>query len=94
MVVTQLNSGPQIYVYPNDYVGRMVLFFGDLDPCLTNFVRQNISPGDTIVDAGANLGVIILAVASIIGDSGKVIAIEPNSFVVSAMKKSVELNSF
>lgn len=71
-----------------------MLFFGDLDPCLTNFVRQNISPGDTIVDVGANLGVITLAAAAIIGDSGKAIAIEPNSFVVSAMKKSVELNSF
>ncbi|WP_175534797.1 FkbM family methyltransferase [Thiocapsa roseopersicina] len=94
LVETQLQSGPRIYVYSDDYIGRMVLFFGDLDPFVTKFVLQNISRGDVVIDVGANLGVITLAAAAAVGSNGKIIAIEPNALLVSALEKSIELNGF
>lgn len=89
-----LRTGEYIYVYPNDYIGRMVSFFGDLDPYVTDFILRNIEPGDVVIDIGANLGTITLPAASIVGKEGKVIAFEPNKNVVIALEKSIEENRF
>ena len=37
-----------------------------------------LKPGDTFVDCGANLGLWSLAAAPLVGESGKVVAFEPN----------------
>lgn len=89
-----LKTGQYIYVYPNDYIGRMIIFFGDLDPSISYFIKRNIKSGDVVVDVGANLGIVTLQVASIVGPEGKVISFEPNKHIVDALVKSIEYNSF
>jgi FkbM family methyltransferase len=94
ITLAKLKSGPIIYIYPNDYIGRMVYFFGDLDPKLTAFILNNIALGDVVVDVGANLGVITLAVASHLRGTGAVIAFEPVGKIANALEKSCEMNKF
>lgn len=41
-------------------------------------MRLAVRPGDTFVDVGANLGMITLLACRLVGDSGRVLACEPN----------------
>jgi FkbM family methyltransferase len=49
------------------------------EPHLTRFFRENVRPGMTVVDVGANVGYYTMLSASLVGSSGKVIAFEPNT---------------
>lgn len=61
---------------------------------VTSLVRSTLQPGDTFVDAGANIGLLTLAAASVVGVQGRVIAIEPHPRVHQYLRENVELNGF
>ncbi len=76
----------------NDYVGRSIKYFGDLDKKITWVIRQTLRPGDTAFDIGANLGLVSFKMLEIVGDSGKVIAFEPQSRMADYIEQSIGLN--
>jgi FkbM family methyltransferase len=52
---------------------------GDYEPHLTAVFRRFCRPGMTVIDVGANIGYYSMLASDLVGPSGKVIAIEPNS---------------
>lgn len=67
---------------------------GELEPGTRTLVQKLLRPGDTFVDAGANVGLLTLAAASSIGRQGKVIAFEPFPATAELLRKSVWINGF
>ncbi len=67
---------------------------GIREPFLTEAIQKEIRVGDVIVDIGANIGYYALQEAMIVGDSGKVYAIEPVPENVDLLKKNIELNNY
>ena len=57
---------------------------------LTRVLRQ----GDVVVDVGANIGFITLAAAGMVGDAGRVYAIEPNPRTFRYLRSNVRLNEY
>ena len=53
---------------------------------------QWISPGFTFVDVGANVGAYSFWVLSLMGDSGRVVAVEPDPALVRQLRYNVQLN--
>lgn len=51
-----------------------------------------VRPGDTVVDIGANVGAHTLPLAALVGDAGRVVAIEPTDYAVEKMRRSIALN--
>lgn len=91
-VLTTLVSGEQILVLPDDYISRMVLFFGDLDPAISAVLRRILRPGDTAIDVGANVGVVTLQMATLVGACGRVLAFEPVRSLHDLLVRSIDLN--
>ncbi len=52
---------------------------GEYESHLTAVFERYCTPGMTVVDVGANLGYYSLLAAHLVGASGKVVALEPNS---------------
>ena len=52
---------------------------------------QAISPGDTVVDIGANMGCFTIFAARAVGPTGRVIAIEPVSETFAQLRRNIEL---
>jgi len=80
-----LDNGYEILVFPNDFIGKSVYLFGDLDPKITKILRILLSPGDTFVDIGANVGIMVLQCLPLIGMSGRVVAVEPQRVCCEAL---------
>ena len=59
-------------------MGRAAFLIGDLDPKITWVVKRLLKAGDTVLDVGANFGVISLLMSKLVGPTGRVLAFEPN----------------
>lgn len=56
------------------------------------FLRDYLRPGDVIVDVGANVGTLTLEASVIVGDSGKVFAVEAHPKTFKYLQGNIELN--
>lgn len=63
-----------------------------VDPILLGLAEEMVSPGDTVWDIGANLGLFSFAAAVAAGRNGYVLAIEPDVQLVSLLHKSATVN--
>ncbi|MEM8607433.1 MAG: FkbM family methyltransferase [Myxococcota bacterium] len=76
----------------DDYVGRAVYFMGELDPKVSWVFRKLVSPGDSVLDIGANIGLTAMILSSLVGPSGAVHAFEPNPKARSLLERAIEKN--
>ncbi len=51
-----------------------------------NWLLKQIKEGDIVIDAGANIGMFSLQASNLVGQNGKVIAIEPNLKNIEILK--------
>lgn len=63
---------------PGVQVDWHVLFFGSYEPEVRRIFRAVLPSGGVALDVGANVGWHTLLMASLVGASGRVLAIEPN----------------
>src|SRR3981189_491914 len=56
------------------------------------YLERLVSPGTTVVDAGANYGIYTVAAARLVGPSGRVLSFEPGSQAFSVLKKNIKIN--
>ena len=94
LLVARLRDGSSIYVHVNDYVGRAVFYFGDLDPKISWLCRATLRPGDLVVDIGGNYGVVALQAARLVGPDGRVHVFEPQLDLADLIRRSAALNGY
>ncbi|HEY6140693.1 MAG TPA: FkbM family methyltransferase [Thermoanaerobaculia bacterium] len=58
----------------------------------TGLLRRYLRPGDTVVDCGANVGLLTLVSASIVGNTGAVYAIEAHPRLARYLRSNVAFN--
>jgi FkbM family methyltransferase len=88
-------EGFRMHVDPRDYaVGHTIARTGSYEPAVSATLREVLGPGGTFVDAGANIGWFSMLGASLVGPSGRVIAVEPNPTNVGLLRDSAKENGF
>ena len=84
----------KVYAAEDDIaVGKHVLA-GNYEPDVTAVFRNMLKPGMGVIDIGANIGYYSLLSASLIGNSGWVMAVEPNSENIKFIEASRRINKF
>jgi FkbM family methyltransferase len=68
------------------------LLSGRYEAHLTAVFERYCTPGMTVVDVGANLGYYSLLASKLVGPSGRVVALEPNSENCRLLLSSLRLN--
>jgi FkbM family methyltransferase len=91
-VVARTFFGSEMRVDAEDIVGRYIYYFGIWEPNLTNWIRERLVPGDVFIDVGANIGYYSMLASQLVGDSGRVVAIEAAPQTFSMLSGNVERN--
>lgn len=71
-----------------------LFLYGIRERKCTRIFKKELEEGMKVMDIGANIGYYTLIVASIVGNSGKVYAVEPDSRNFGLLKKNIEVNSY
>lgn len=85
-------GGQPCLVSLDDLIGRSAFLVGDLDPKVTWVAKRSIRRGDTVLDVGANVGVLTLRFASLVGPVGQVLAFEPCPANLQLLEKTLSAN--
>jgi FkbM family methyltransferase len=63
----------------------------DVDPVLLDFAREVVRPGSVVWDVGANVGLFTFAAATTAGAAGRVVAVEPDTWMVHLLRRSLRI---
>jgi FkbM family methyltransferase len=85
-------SGMQL-ILPPGYLGTQKIAAGAYEPDVTKFISNNLKPGHTFVDVGANIGYYTVLAARLVGTSGKVYAFEPDPANSAYLERNLLINN-
>lgn len=92
-VMVKLRGFPlRMFINPQTYHGRYVYYRGLYEGEVIESFRSVLRPGMTVVDVGANTGMYSVVAGFLVGEKGRVVAIEPQPGIVDLLKKNVKLN--
>ncbi|MFQ5551835.1 MAG: FkbM family methyltransferase [Gemmatimonadales bacterium] len=83
-----INGVEPLYIHPK----HRGLVPEEYEPKVFHYLRDHISPGSVCVNVGAHVGIFTLCMAKWAGDSGRVVAYEPNPETVKILRSNVRRN--
>ena len=87
-----VRDGIAFIAQPAVGLGWNVTFFGTYEPELRDIFRAVLPLGGVALDIGANVGWHTLLLARLVGDAGRVLAVEPNPSVRKRLVDNLNLN--
>ena len=90
--VIDLSYGIRMGIYPRNEECRAIYVRGTYYPNQLVALKTLLSKGGVFIDIGANMGYFSVFAAKIVGDKGRVIAIEPSSREFNRLEHNLKLN--
>ncbi len=95
LALTRLTNGLLLYVDPQDEtMSAHMIANGYWETWIYSRVVSLISPGDTVIEVGANVGYYTTAMAAAVGPTGSVVAFEANQRLADLVTRSIHINGF
>ena len=86
-------KGGEVLCNLNDLVGRTAFYTGDLDSKVSWICEKIVRKGDTVLDIGANVGIVSLWLSRLVGETGRVHSFEPNPSLQRLITESIARNN-
>ncbi|OIJ68145.1 FkbM family methyltransferase [Streptomyces mangrovisoli] len=90
--VVETRFGARFAVDTQDLIQRYVYLFGVWEPHMTGWLERRLKPGDTFVDVGANVGIFSVLASQLVGERGRVVAIEASPVFHGRLTQQLRLN--
>lgn len=96
LVTCSTNYGFNVIINPaiDKGVEQSIYRTGTYEAGTMNVFRHLLRTGDTFVDIGANIGLMSLYAAKLVGNDGKVYAFEPVEEIYELLLANIELNDY
>lgn len=75
-----------------DLIQKYLYFFGAWEQDIIHWARERLSSGEVFVDVGANIGWYSLATSGLVGERGKVVAIEASPRIFRQLQANIDRN--
>lgn len=82
----------RFWIDPASFLGQEIAIRGVFDPDTLAALRRVLRPGDTFIDIGANEGYFSVIAAPLVGSTGRIVAVEPQSRLREVLRRNFELN--
>jgi FkbM family methyltransferase len=95
LVVAETAYGFAIIVNPreDEYQAQMFVH-GTYEPATLRLMTEYLRQGDVVMDVGANIGLMSLHAARLVGPEGRVWSFEPSPFILERLQENIALNGF
>jgi FkbM family methyltransferase len=88
-------EGYVLYAYPHDvHIGLPLLKGFEHEPHVAAVLRERLRKDGVVLDIGANIGVMTMLAASLVGLSGRVLAVEPIPANRALLARSAQASRF
>ena len=92
-IVRQCRHGLMVFNRHDQFIGKALKVYGEYSEGEYDVFSQVVKPGDTVIEAGANLGAHTLGLAQLAGPNGRVYAFEPQRLMFQTLLGNAALNS-
>ncbi|MBT6587565.1 MAG: FkbM family methyltransferase [Rhodospirillaceae bacterium] len=75
-------------------IGRTLILFGQREEDHRIILQKVLKPGMTVLDIGANIGYYAMMERELVGETGRIIAVEPAQGNIATLKRNVALNGY
>lgn len=87
-------DGLKIFLIPNDPgISTELKLFKVHEPLSTSILKKQLRIGMTVMDIGSNIGYYALMAAKLVGNKGRVVAVEPNPTSYEYLTKNIRTNN-
>jgi FkbM family methyltransferase len=86
-------QGGLIQIDTRSYIEWSIFCFGAYDRATVELLTSLVHPGCVVLDVGANVGVVTLPLARLVGPQGAVHAFEPHPEVRRRLRQNIALNN-
>lgn len=90
--VVEAGFGARFAVDTTDLIQRYIYLYGAWEPHLMRWLASRLRAGDVLVDVGANLGFLSVYGSRLVGDTGRVVAIEASPVFHRRVVRHAALN--
>lgn len=94
VLIKDFDQDLQIRLDLSEHMQSRIFWLGFYNRGIVSYLDRFIKPGMVVLDVGANIGEITLALAKRVTAEGKVIAFEPVSYIAKKLEKNVLANNF
>ena len=89
MVKCELPWGSEILVQHDEYIGSVILSWLVFELGVCELISRLSSPGEVMIDVGANIGQMTSLLAACTGPEGQVLSFEPHPVIFGRLEKNV-----
>lgn len=93
-LLARLPGGGQIRIEYQDEIALLLLVNGGYEAAELHALPTLVPRGSTVIDVGANIGMYAIALAGVVGDTGRVLAFEPVPATARRLRANIDLNGY
>ena len=82
-----------IQVHPEEHIQKQLFWYGYYEKPVGTILKKILKPDSVLIDVGANIGYFSLLAAPQL-PQGRVISVEPVSFLFNALLENISINKF
>jgi FkbM family methyltransferase len=90
--IKECRHGRMMYLRTDKYVGTSLDHYGEYCESEAEVFAQLLTPGQTVVEVGANIGAHTVNLSRLVGPAGRVYAFEPQRVIFQLLCANVALN--
>lgn len=88
-----VDAGVTLRLHPRDWIEYVLIREGRYEPLTLRFLERNLRPGDGALLAGINFGLHVVVAARAVGQSGRVVGVDPQIQALERTRDHLALNA-